>query len=570
MKRLTSKDIANRHQEDSPLPDFYALSRDHPLPELPERPAPPVVAATQAGPAAAPPGEVAAAALQWNALETRRSAIVQRLENLLNCTPGEALLAAVGLAATAPPTAAAAPLPPASTTSSQGNPSGWGSLIGANPSTLSHAAPIQAQALALFNSFLQQQSNAAAAPAPTFPAPASSAAPSISDILALIGRATSSAPSATTVAAAQPPPPPPISASNPADLRGLLQQLMSGGTQAAVSVAPPQPGFQHLQQALQLAHQHGAANLSSMTSLPQGQFQLQQALLRAQSGGHPGDIMRYLQNQALGGPVMAPSTASATNSFGFAFGQQPAPYNFSTSQAAPSSGYPLMNAASSGVSDMAGHININQILNLIQQQQGNHQQQQQQRPNQQALQRQQDEQNQQEQKEEEEQAQQHEEGGEDEEDEEQEQQKPPAARTSHSRSRVSQAPPQPPTVTALSGLDPAQTAALLHQLQSQLLAANNRTGNLSSTSSPPPRSTTTASITGGPSTTTTSSESDSNQVNRHVRPLAAPALGFLVDGNGGNGIGGGGGAAAAAGGDANSNLILSILAAMNNMQQQNK
>lgn len=99
MKRLTAKDIKERKQTDTnaPVPDFYALSRDHPLPENAPVGAqgftmaltPPAFAASappQAMSAAARSQSSAIAEVELAILEKRRAEILQRI-NMLAAAP---------------------------------------------------------------------------------------------------------------------------------------------------------------------------------------------------------------------------------------------------------------------------------------------------------------------------------------------------------------------------------------------------------------------------------------------------------------------------------------------------
>jgi hypothetical protein len=118
MTRLTSKDVANRQKEDvTVMPDFYALSREYPLPELPavhspKRTAPPPpppqgptsplatanIASAQTAVSSAGSGD---ASKDLQKLKMRRSEIIQRIITLIGGSYGEALLtrlaAVVGL-----------------------------------------------------------------------------------------------------------------------------------------------------------------------------------------------------------------------------------------------------------------------------------------------------------------------------------------------------------------------------------------------------------------------------------------------------------------------------------------
>ena len=79
MRRLTAKDIAKRKEmEDEPAPDFYAFSRQHPVPEgtsssSVHNQASPLVRATS------PQNAAAAAELELALLERHRAAMLERL-----------------------------------------------------------------------------------------------------------------------------------------------------------------------------------------------------------------------------------------------------------------------------------------------------------------------------------------------------------------------------------------------------------------------------------------------------------------------------------------------------------
>jgi hypothetical protein len=87
MRRLTTKDLGKRKKvEDGPTPDFYALSRENPLPESTPVPTttltPPAIAA-----AGRPTGDLGNADVELALLERRRADIFNRM-NLLASSNG--------------------------------------------------------------------------------------------------------------------------------------------------------------------------------------------------------------------------------------------------------------------------------------------------------------------------------------------------------------------------------------------------------------------------------------------------------------------------------------------------
>jgi len=85
MRRLTTKDLSKKKMEDGPTPDFYALSRENPLPESTPIPistlTPPAMAAGRAG------SDLANADVELALLERRRADIFNRM-NLLASNNG--------------------------------------------------------------------------------------------------------------------------------------------------------------------------------------------------------------------------------------------------------------------------------------------------------------------------------------------------------------------------------------------------------------------------------------------------------------------------------------------------
>jgi hypothetical protein len=121
MRRLTSKDVSHKKaMEEEAAPDFYALSREHPLPENnqaagpkskkqdtvssapPARPASPVVASASLTRQAPAPSSQRSADVELAMLERRRANILERINALaavrgLPATSGMAPPGLVGL-----------------------------------------------------------------------------------------------------------------------------------------------------------------------------------------------------------------------------------------------------------------------------------------------------------------------------------------------------------------------------------------------------------------------------------------------------------------------------------------